>query len=276
MAAAIGDAWGSQGDFQRAVPGKTDAAAELAGGREAMALVRQLATNPMAQPPQIPVKSPLAAIPLGLWFHDDETGLPATIRQVLGLGVDALMVGYAIAQILQKELELVSFVRQLGQWLSTWEPEHNLQPALEILDRALQERDPLERVVRNLAKNSDPHEEAILTALFCFLSTPDFPDLSICRAIQHPRQAALVGAVTGAFAGASNGVAKLPVKWEMALVETPLEQRWGVDSRETLRRCSVRLLAAWCGISPERMEAMAPGEREWTFPAVAAAGKLRA
>jgi ADP-ribosylglycohydrolase len=217
----------------------------------------------------------MAAIPLGLWFHDDESRLHAAIRTSVGLGVDAPIVGYAIAKILQEKLEPATFFWQLKQWLSTWEPEKPLPASLEIVEQGLQNQEPLAKVAQTLGKSNHPQGEvAVLRALFCFLSTPDFPDISINRAIRNSQQAALVGSITGAFSGAYNGIAKLPVKWEIVLQETPIVQRWGVDSMEQLRSWSVRLLAAWCGTFTDR-NAIACTTTEWTFPTVAAAGQLR-
>ncbi len=275
MAAVIGDTLGSQGGSVRSVPRKTDTATEFVGGQETMALVRQLATSPNWQPPNPLPISPMAAIPLGLWFHDDESRLHATIRTSVGRGVDALIVGYAIAKILQEKLEPTTFFWQVRQWLSTWESENSLPASLEIVEQGLQNQESLAEVAQTLSKsNHPPGEVAVLKALFCFLSTPDFPDLSINRAIRHSQQPALVGSITGAFSGAYNGIAKLPVGWEIALQETPLLQRWGVDSMEQLRGWAVRLLAAWCGTFVDG-NAIAPTTTEETFPAVAAAGQLR-
>jgi hypothetical protein len=276
LAAAIGDMWGSQGGSVRSVPRKTDTAAELVGGQETMTLVRQLATSPTWQPPNPLPISPMAAIPLGLWFHDDESLLHAAIRTSVGLGVDALIVGYAIAKILQEKLEPATFFEQVRQWLSTWEPEKSLPASLEIVEQGLQNQEPVAKVTQTLDKSNRPQGEvAVLGALFCFLSTPDFADISIKRAIRYSQQAALVGSITGAFSGAYNGIAKLPVGWEIAGQELPLAERWRVDSMKQLRGWSLRLLAAWCGAFADG-SAIAPTTTEWTFPTVAAAGQLRA
>ncbi len=284
MAAAIGDQFGRQGGSPGAVPGKEDAAAPLAGGREVMALVRQLVAQPGWHPPSDRCHSPLAAVVLGLWFHDDERRLIAAIPEALESGIEGLVVGWAIAKILQGNLAPTIFLGELEQALATWQPEASLPPTFKVLGKALQKQDSLEQARRRLAKNSPSQSTAVSMALFCFLSTPDFPALSIRRAIHAHHEAALVGALTGAFCGAYNGTAPLPVGWEMALRETPLEQRWGVDSPRALQSWGRRLLAVWGGASPARAATMVPlsseeassdGPPTATFPTVAAAGQLR-
>jgi hypothetical protein len=56
-------------------------------------------------------------------------------------------------------------------------------------------------------------EEALATALYCFLMFPDEPVRAVARAAASGGDSDSIAALTGAFAGARHGVAAFPAEW---------------------------------------------------------------
>ncbi len=89
-------------------------------------------------------------------------------------------------------------------------------------DECLGSLDALDAAIANGNRDADPclmtgegwiAEEAVATGLLCFLLFPDDPVMAIRRAVVSSGDSDSIACLTGAFAGAYNGLDAWPVDW---------------------------------------------------------------
>lgn len=177
----------------------------------------------------------IATLPLVLFFHEDELKLRQALQsaaQHLGGQSDSVLgawvVGFAIAQALQERLHLPTLIGQMLTMLPSVAPETaiatQLSQQLQQVQKLLSQRAGLEQartqLIRQAAEQGDPKYQqttAIALALYCWLSTPDDSQLAVLRSHRLAYRSPVVGALTGALAGAYNGYTSLPVNGCLAV-----------------------------------------------------------
>lgn len=205
----------------------------------------------------------IALLPMALFFHDDEIKLRRTVSQlVLAWNGDAEVqaevwaVAYAIALALKQRLVPANLIDQTIASLRADVPASMGSPAI---DRKPQIVVQLERVQTLLDQGANlqtamaelsqlPHSstQAIGLAFYCFLSTPDDLRLAVMRAARAANMPHLVCGITGAIAGAYNGMPGIPLAWSMnAFTAAPI--LGSGKSVPDLYQLAARLLAVWSG-----------------------------
>jgi ADP-ribosylglycohydrolase len=113
-----------------------------------------------------------------------------------------------------------------GDWLGdVWTRSHDASPEVFISrgwDECLAVLDRLDGVLAAPDRTADPclatgegwiAEEALATALLCFLMFPDEPVRALSRAAATSGDSDSIAALAGAFAGARHGLAAFPAQW---------------------------------------------------------------
>ncbi|GAB4241431.1 MAG: hypothetical protein Kow0049_30060 [Stanieria sp.] len=133
--------------------------------------------------------------------------------------------------ILDVEDQRASLVKQLNQALTLSSQGKSLQEVVEELDQEDQ---------------SNPMQKAIALAWYCFYSSPENFSLCIRRAMNTGSQSLTIVILTGALAGAYNGMTGIPLNWRLASQNNAFYQR--------LEQQSQRLLATWSGMYQPNLE----------------------
>lgn len=210
----------------------------------------------------------IATLPLVLFFHEDELKLRQALQsasQQLGgqphsiLG--AWVVGFAIAQALQERLHLPTLIGQILTVLPSIAPETAgvtlLAQQLQQVQSLVSQRAGLEtartQLIRYASEQGDPkicqQTTAIALAFYCWLSTPDDSQLAVLRSHRFAYRFPVVGALTGALAGAYNGYTSLPANWCLA-VKSSSQTDASVDSGQAQPdwlTLASNLLSTWSG-----------------------------
>lgn len=198
-------------------------------------LVKEAIANPAA-----PV---LTAIPLSLYYHENELKL----RQNLQLALvtierdepenrdGALALGHAIATAIQAKLNPIELISQTLAFVGA--SPTATAAKLERAKMLLNERAGLERAIAQLGK-PDELSSQIALAFFCCLSTPADLRLTIQRATKISDRGA-TSAIAGALSGAYNGMSSIPATQALAAGMT--------NQGEVLRLCDA-LVAVWSGV----------------------------
>ncbi|BAU63079.1 hypothetical protein STA3757_04340 [Stanieria sp. NIES-3757] len=192
-------------------------------------------------------------LPLVLLYHDNLSffkeqwqQLPMLYHNYLEVEEAIYFWSEAIALILREKLNFTesldstildvgdskaSLVKQLNQVLSLVSEGKSLQEVVEELDQEDQ---------------SHPMQKAIALAWYCFHSSPENFSLCIRRAMNTGSQSLTVVVLTGALAGAYNGMTGIPLNWRLASQNNVFLQR--------LKQESQRLLAIWSGMYQPNLE----------------------
>ncbi len=200
----------------------------------------------------------ISAVPVALFFHEDEAKLRQNLQQVADVWQDdsvlkdgTLAIGYAIASGLKEKLNRDTLIAQTISYLDAETP---LVAQLRQVQSLLEQGAPKEMALNKLLprQTAPPPNFPVALAFYCFLSTIEDLRLSVLRAARCP-QAQVTCAIAGAISGAYNSVAGIPPAWRLALEQqkgdtSPLATLWGINSEAELLRLAARLLATWSGV----------------------------
>lgn len=200
----------------------------------------------------------ISAVPVALFFHEDEAKLRQNLQQVADVWQDdsvlkdgTLAIGYAISTGLKEKLNRDTLIPQTISYLDVETPLVNQLRQVQTL---LEQGAPLEITLNKLIPRhtAPPPNFPVALAFYCFLSTIEDLRLSVLRAARCP-QAQVTCAIAGAISGAYNSVAGIPASWRLALEQqkgetSPLATLWGINTEAELLRLAARLLATWSGV----------------------------
>lgn len=183
----------------------------------------------------------VAMLPLMLFFHEDRVKLREILINVShNWHLDwetcssAVVVGYIISRSLTESFNSKTIVSQL------LDEAINLHPAifqeLSTIDRLL-DRCSLEQMRQRQHGTPHPIIAATLSAIYCFLSTPEDFLLAIRRAERFEDRSHLTCALTGILAGAHNSLTGIPLNGYIA-----------TQNREHWLLAAENLLSAWAGV----------------------------
>jgi hypothetical protein len=186
-----------------------------------------------------------STISIALYFHDDRQKLRQAIIDTTPPTIQdfGFVIAESIAVALQPQMDPWAFLPRLIQLL----PDEMLSQKLRQVQRLLIRRDSLAIAIQKLG-NSQQIEVAISLAFYCWLSTVEQFQLSVLRAHCIPNVSPLTLLLTGAFSGALNGQAGIPLAW---LSSTGAFQN-RLQHMETLAN---QLLATWSGCYQTESEA---------------------
>lgn len=198
----------------------------------------------------------VALLPIALFYHEDEFRLAQQLKQVISLWPeiesresDLMALGWAISRVIKQKTEASTTIRHIFERLETWKKNDlNDTPVvgqnLEKINRLLGEYASLETAMVQLTMNNAPDSAAIALALYCFLSTAENFHISVQRAARTQQQPHLTALLTGAFSGAYNGWAAIPITWYLSESTTAIGQSKIIQ----LLTVADRLFASWLGI----------------------------
>lgn len=200
----------------------------------------------------------ISAVPVALFFHEDEAKLRQNLQQVADVWQDdsvlkdgTLAIGYAIATALKEKLNRDTLIPQTISYLDAETPLVNQLREVQTL---LEQGAPLEITLNKLIpRHAAPQPNfPVALAFYCFLSTIEDLRLCVLRAARCP-QGQVTGAIAGAISGAYNSVAGIPPAWRLELEQqkgetSPLATLWGINTEAELLRLAARLLATWSGV----------------------------
>lgn len=195
----------------------------------------------------------VALLPIALFYHEDEFRLAQQLKQVISLWPeiesresDLMALGWAISHVIKQKTEASTTIPHIFERLESW--KKNDPPVfgqnLEKINRLLGEYASLETAMVRLKINDDPDSAAIALALYCFLSTAENFQISVQRAARTQPQPHLTALLTGAFSGAYNGWAAIPITWYLSESTTAIGQSQIIQ----LLTVADRLFASWLGI----------------------------
>lgn len=207
-------------------------------------MVKELTVNPTA--------SPLTAIPLSMFYHENELKLRQNLQLALvATGRDepesrdsTLALGQAIATALQAKSSPIEIISQTIAFVGA--SPTTTAAKLSQVKVLLDERAGLERAIAQLGQ-PDRLSSQLALAFFCCLSTPVDFRLTVQRAAISDRSG-VTSAIAGALSGAYNGVASIPTTQALATGVT--------NQAEVLRLCDV-LVAVWSGVYQQSDQATA-------------------
>lgn len=179
----------------------------------------------------------LAAIPIALFFHENLTQLQLQLQQVVEFGLSwdstqtlgdgVLGIGYGISLALNEQLHPATLIPQILNKLGRETP---LSQLLNQVQTLIEQKASLETTVDQLLKNSAPisipegissdqqylwDSLPIALALYCFVSTPDEPSLSLRRAVHTGYLTQYTCTLTAALSGAYNSWLSFPIRWQL-------------------------------------------------------------
>lgn len=213
--------------------------------------------KPGERPTPTPGESAIVALPVILFFHEDATECRRQLRQFATFWPDAdgdsereaavLAMGAAIAEILRVPTDTR---RLLPSLLETLSPETLLRQQLERVQIGLTRPATLAEMESHLPAAED---SALALGLYCFLSTPLDPDLTLRRAARvrsQPRQTATLSAI---LSGAHNSLSGIPIAGRLAR-----DGNTDIDEARLLKFAKA-LADAWAGIEPSVTPSNFPG-----------------
>jgi hypothetical protein len=220
-------------------------------------------------PPENPLESWIATLPLLLFFHENNARRQQSLQELAStLNLPALwlegatVLGSVLSRIIQDSWNAAKLIPQTIEVLNAINPESQLGHHLTIVQLLLERGASLEetRIAFTKQRFADPktftnESSAIALAFYCFLSTPTDFRLSLCRSLRLQDRSPLVTIFTGMISGAYNTVGGIPPQWHMAI-------------DDQIQPLALRLYASWAGIWDARE--VAP---EWALPTVAAPRK---
>ncbi|WP_199245492.1 ADP-ribosylglycohydrolase family protein [[Phormidium] sp. ETS-05] len=227
-----------------------------------------------------PVAALMAILPLVLFYHEEDLIWPEHLWQASsllsplgGCSWELWAFGYAIAQSLQEKLQpaiAIVNIQKMAKIVSSPPAGQDGAPPVAAAKLAdlLAEKASLEMAVTELTglsgerPGSQSPNGAFALALYCFLSTPEDFGLSVVSPMRIASHRELTGAIAGALSGAYNGIAGIPMSWQMC---EPQRHRGCLDSSMSFMPLSIspippptasvsflplasRLFAAWAGI----------------------------
>lgn len=175
----------------------------------------------------------MAMLPLVLFYHEEDLIWQEHLWQASSLlsplegwkwGLWAF--GYGISQSLQEKLDRApasANIQKMAKIVSFPPDGQDGAPpeAGAKLAELLAKKASLEMAVAELTAllgdrpGTPSLNTAFALALYCFLSTPEDFGLSVVRSVRTGSHRELTGAISGALSGAYNGIAGIPVSWQM-------------------------------------------------------------
>lgn len=230
-----------------------------------------------------------ATVPVALFFHENLPRLAQNLEQVAQcweiLTVDEdtacstrssglitiLALGYVLSQVLTRKFSGREIIPQTITYLGE---ETSLTSRLQTLNELLKNRASLATAVQELSGFSQKTvtlrqggaggqtqdvalEIALSLALYCWLSTPEFFNLSLMRAAQTQFQPALTCGITGILSGAYNSRLGIsPVRSgtikklypHLTAMGEKLPLKWGISAEAELQLMATGLFALWSGV----------------------------
>ncbi len=227
-----------------------------------------------------PVAVLMAIVPLVLFYHEEDLIWPKHLWRASSLlsplvewQWELWAFGYAIAQSLQEKLKpalAISALQKMAKIVSFPPDGQDGAGAVVAAKLAdlLAQKASREMVgseltgLRGEKPGAHSPNAAFALALYCFLSTPEDFRLSVVPAWGTAGHRELTGAIAGALSGAYNGIAGIPMSWQMC---EPQRHGGCLDSSISFMPLSAtpippptasvsflplasRLFAAWAGI----------------------------
>ncbi|WP_416673389.1 hypothetical protein [Egbenema bharatensis] len=230
------------------------------------------------QPITVSVQGSLAitTIPIALFHHDHLRHLPHRIEQTItepsmtrrqhsaNLATGAIVIGYTLALALQEKLHPHDLIPRLLTDLDLHDRDFLLTQQLQQVQSCLEQGYGLAMIKSLMPVSQNPAIDPapIAMALYGFLSTPNFFQLSLRRSIRLTSHPQIVCCLVGALSGVYNSVAGLPIGWRTRLNGVGTQPIVGnLPSESKLIEQADRLFAAWSGVyqpsqSPEMVTAL--------------------
>ena len=230
-----------------------------------------------------PAASAIALLPLIIITHTDPVQQQfALTSAVTDADWDftrwlAALIGAAFINLaLQNRLTPVSLIERLSLQIKEldlsvnnlhisghlFQPDVSLEALrlLETIHRLIHQPDGLALAVEELQETSTSFR-ALGLALYCFLTSPEEPRLTIMRALSCEYSPQLTATLTGILTGAYNGLGGIPINWRSGLHQTQAGQTaismlWRLPAEQSLRQLSEVLLAAWSGVDIGLIQSM--------------------
>ncbi|MGI0497720.1 hypothetical protein ACOKW7_02045 [Limnospira platensis CENA597] len=202
-----------------------------------------------AESPPNPDEAALIAFPMALFFHENRSLQQQQLQQLAEIWPDSdrslereatmLVMGEIIAQIMATARDNRPIIPTILENLST--NNTTVEQQLSQVQIALAESMTLIETQAHLS--SFPHSSLAL-GLYCFMSTPEQPILTLKRSCQLNSTSALTTIISGIFSGAYNTVLGIPVAWRMNLITAnPTAEISILNLGETLFKI-------WSGVDP--------------------------
>lgn len=181
-------------------------------------------------------------IPIALYGHDNPQALEPIIADTTPTALQGAAL--VIANSITAALAHRSPFNPLPALIQHVTDESLSQP-LQQVERLLSCRGSLAIALQTLG---DPEqiEVAVVLALYCWLSTPAQFQLSVLRAHRIPNVSPLTLSLTGAFSGAFNGQAAMPLPWLQSTAASG-------GKIESMEKRADQLLAIWSGCYPSEL-----------------------
>ena len=228
------------------------------GAHLATARMPTAASEPTPVRPLIAAEYALAMLPIALFCYENESKQQQLLVQTAqlwrcppGTEEGVVAIGYALAQVLNERLDRRTLVPQTITYLkrgtaNPTAPLLDLVGSLEQVQILLQQGAGLYTAIEQLRAGATYlGNRAIALAFYCFLGTPDNPELSLLRAARSGDTAPAVCALTGALSGAHNSLNALPLTWR----SQPAALLWGLSDQE-MNQLAADLLTVWAGGNP--------------------------
>lgn len=197
----------------------------------------------------------IATLPLALYYHEDITQLRSHFSALFPsdhgiletrLGVEAI--AFTLSLSLHEQLLPALLIEQL---LS------ELDLAIDLL--FTQQLTQVQNFLLNASCSAIAISQlrvlppgktlAIAIALYCFLSTPADPRLSILKAARLGYLPPLTCALVGALSGCYNGLEGLPLHWRRSLYPALPKNRLGGLTERSPEAVADQLLLSWSGVA---------------------------
>ncbi|MDZ8263372.1 ADP-ribosylglycohydrolase family protein [Nostoc sp. ChiQUE01b] len=208
----------------------------------------------------ISIKIIIATLPVALFFHENPIKLRQNLLRVLKIWEDdpvirdgTLAVGYAIALALTEKLDPLTLIPQIISFIG--ETPTSIPKKLLRVQNLLEQGAGLSTTQAEFAKE-EKLSNTIAMAFYCFLSTLEDFRLTLLQATHNDnsqvQDATLLssqatGAIAGALSGAYNGMGKIPVNWQVLLLQrnSPV---WGLTSFTQMLELTDAFVGVWSGV----------------------------
>jgi poly(ADP-ribose) glycohydrolase ARH3 len=191
--------------------------------------------------------APMRIAPVGLMYHDD----PRMLRDIafhcagithsheLGLEGAALQAcAVALATLADpQDIRTMEYLGALRMFAKPGPYQEKLKTIITLLDKGASRTEVVEKL-----GNGASSLESVPTAIFAFLSNPDFKS-AVIYAVSLGGDADTIGAMTGAIAGACYGIEGIPSQW-----------RETVENREYIEQLGKKLWEVKTGISRDSVD----------------------
>ncbi|MEH2194705.1 MAG: ADP-ribosylglycohydrolase family protein [Nostoc sp.] len=206
------------------------------------------------------IKIIIATLPVALFFHENPIKLRQNLLCVLKVWEDdplvrdgTLAVAYAIALALTEKLNPLTLIPQTIAFLG--ETPTSIPKKLLKVQNLLEQGAGLSKAQAEFAKEEEL-SNTIAMAFYCFLSTLEDFRLAVLRTnhngnsqVQDTKSLSsqATGIITGTLSGAYNGIAGIPVNWQVLLLQknSPV---WGLTSFSQMLQLTDAFAAVWSGV----------------------------